>query len=155
MFMRNYAGSSEFRIPEGIKESEICAESGLPASENCPSRISEYFNSDFPPHSVCPLSHDSVSNPSEYEKELYGVQKGKKFYVVFPKDGDIFKIDPSYPLAAQGLLFRASPDAENPVWFLDGKKFRGGIWKLQEGKHELYFAIGKRKSGKTIFFVVR
>lgn len=155
MFMHSYMGSSDFIKPDGILETEICAESGLPASENCPSRMLEYFSKAFLPAEKCHILHNSaVDVPDSAEKARERV-KSSSCNVEFPKNGDIFKIDPSYPLAAQGLRFKSSCNAENIKWHLDGKPFSGGIWNLQEGRHELYFTDGRGKSSVIQFQVVQ
>ena len=155
MFLHNFIGSSDFKKPLGIAEIEICPESGLPASDDCPSRITEYFNSSFIPKEKCTIPHNSPDYSSEYWHSAHSGRKNDSLQVEFPKNGDIFKIDPSYPIAAQGLAFKASRNAKNPEWHLDGKRFKNEIWKLQEGSHELYFKDGNKKSAVIHFRVVR
>ena len=155
MFLHNHIGSSDFKKPEGIAEIEICPESGLPVSDECPSRIMEYFNSSFLPKEKCGILHNSQDYSSGQWRKTQSGQKNAALQVEFPKNGDIFKIDPSYPIAAQGLAFKASGNVQKPEWHLDGKIFRNEIWKLQEGSHELYFTDGNKKSSVIHFRVVR
>ena len=146
MYLHSHLGSTPFTPPEGIVQTEICRKCGMPASEGCTSRITDYVNEDFLKRTACDGIHQETGNASNSEGNVY---------VEFPKNGDIFKIDPSYPLAAQGIRFKASRNAQKPEWKLDGKSWNGGIWQLVEGRHELYFYDGKKKSSKIVFTIVR
>lgn len=146
MYLHSHLGSTPFTPPEGIVQTEICRKSGMPASEGCTSRITDYVNEDFLKRPACDGIHQETGNISSPDGNVY---------VEFPKNGDIFKIDPSYPLAAQGIRFKASRNAQKPEWKLDGKSWNGGIWQLVEGRHELYFYDGKKKSSKIVFTIVR
>ena len=144
MLMRRLYGSSDFKQPAGIEEMESCPLSGLPAAASCPSRIAEYYDKEHIPAKNCPISHESE----------FAYVSESKMSIEFPKDGDIYKIDPSYPIEAQALRFR-SKDSLNDEWFIDGKKTAGDLWKLREGRHSLYFMRGKKKSSVIKFMVVR
>ncbi|MCK9409228.1 MAG: PBP1A family penicillin-binding protein [Bacteroidetes bacterium] len=58
-----------FRIPNGVERDTICAETKKLATEFCPVKITEIFNSKYPPsHCDIHLSSDSLDtgNPSEF-----------------------------------------------------------------------------------------
>lgn len=143
MSMHKLYGSSDFVPPKGIKEIEICAITGLRASDNCTARLTEYFNTNYPPRKICNAKHHAT----QYEN--------KNLNIEFPKDGDVFKIDPSYPIEAQAIGFRAEDKKIKPEWFIDGKKNQTNLWQLQEGKHKLYYILKGRKSKEIIFTVVK
>lgn len=146
MRLHSMYGSSEFVPPEGIVEREICALGGLSgtseADDSCQARITEYFNSTFnvPPQGQLPERVEGGARAHRPD---------------FPKDNDIFKIDPSYPLQSQALRFRAPRGIGSPVWYLDGRKISGDLWVLAEGEHSLYFVYRGLKSLSIKFMVVR
>ena len=146
MRLHSIYGSSDFIPPEGIEEREICTLIGMAGGgeeeDSCQARITEYFNSDFPFMPHMPMKRRMEAGTNEQMPD-------------FPKDNDIFKIDPSYPAESQALRFRAPRGTDLPVWYLDGKKISGDLWVLAEGKHSLYFVYKGVKSLSVKFMVVR
>lgn len=138
-------GATDFNRPEDIQELEVCEISGKLSGGNCNGRITEYFKKSNMPGEVCDINHDDIDSLRFSEKS--------EFYIKFPNDGDVFKINPSYPREAQALLFKSSAN-KKVTWFIDGKKLKDNTpWLLSEGKHKLFCKYGKDKS-KTIEFTV-
>ncbi len=130
--LRRLYGSTEFRKPPGVQSAEICTESGLAAGPLCRSVAREYFLSSAPQPPICRMHEEGT--PEKADKA-----DGQAF-VKFPRDGDVFRMDPAYPKAAQALFFRSSLTADQTVWVLDSRVVPGGgIWPLAAGRHTLYF----------------
>jgi penicillin-binding protein 1C len=129
-------GVREFREPAGIRRAEVCPLSGKLPGPWCPTAISEVFVAGKIPRAFCGFHHApagaaavAATGPS----------------VKFPVQGDIFKLDPAYPRAAQVLRLKADgvERAEKVRWIVDerpleadGKKGEAW-WPLAPGEHRL------------------
>lgn len=143
-------GSSSFLRPSGVRSARICPVSGRLVSPFCPTSMEEYF-----------LPKNVLTG--QCEKHDPGVQQEMRYsglVVDFPKNGDIFRLDPQSPAASQALFFKTSSPGEI-IWTLDGKELRerGGSvsWELSPGRHNVYFtAVAKDKIAKSdkVFFRV-
>ena len=124
-------GSTEFRRPPGVQSADICAESGLAAGARCRSIMREYFLSSTPQPPVCRTHDEHSGNAADTAGPVI---------IKFPRDGDIFKLDPAFPKAAQALFFKSSLLSGEAVWVLDSREVPGGgPWPLSAGRHTLYF----------------
>ncbi|MFO7676399.1 MAG: penicillin-binding protein 1C [bacterium] len=82
--------------------------------------------------------------------------------VLFPDDGDVFKLDPDISRAAQAVRLRAAvPEGTTEaVWLLDGRELArveppgGWFWPLEPGRHTLRVRAGKRESEPVSFLVL-
>lgn len=133
----------DFEKIEGLIEAEICPVSGHLAQENCPGSMTEIFIPGTEPKTLCdlhgqnPLLNPSESNPAPEDHTL------EDLIITFPRDGDIFKIDPILRQGYQKLRFMASAPKGIPFekleWWINGKKITETdsslfySWKLQPG----------------------
>jgi len=140
---------SPFTVPSGIVEKEVCSISGDLPSADCPNRITEVFDSRFIPTTVCKL-HQRKTNEASSQKDS----------ILFPRQGDVFKINPAVSLRAQSILLQArSGMAGNLYWKVDGKSLmpQGGKtwWNLRPGKHQvgLWLSEGVKKVCQQTVFI--
>lgn len=141
---------TRFRRPPGVRTAKVCPSSGLPVSPFCSSAIEELY---LPGDTLAGQCHEHDPHP-EPEAPVAPVA------VKFPKDGDVFKIDPHTPSASQAIFFEASSEVE-ASWILDGKELtaRGQSvsWPLSPGRHSLFFTIiegNMALKSERIFFEV-
>ncbi len=83
--------------------------------------------------------------------------------VLFPDDGDVFKIDPDVCRSVQAVRLRAAvplPDTEL-TWYLDGRVLARAradepvFWELEPGRHRLAVQAGGELSQPVRFVVLR
>lgn len=142
--------SHPFKKPIGILELDICPLSGKIRTSRCPSSVREVFIKSNTPLGFCDINHD---NKKLEEQNFLN-------YIEFPKNGDVFKIDPHIPISAQAIKLRAKSENKNIVWNLNGEKFYGGdeLWlDMKEGNYSVYFEFRKGKDlikSNTIYFSI-
>ena len=136
-------GSRPFRMPAGIREVEVCPDSGALPGPWCPDRIREVFSARNLPGKVCgvhgPPREALAAAPARLE-------------IDFPKPGDVFKLDPTAALASQAIRLRAAGADESAVWSVDGREVaeRGASvwWRLKPGKHRV--VVAARRGGRLV-----
>ena len=137
----------EFAKIEGLIEIDICPESGKLADKNCPGTMTEIFIAGTEPKIKCThhqYEHDSQSSESKT------VQVGfptTDLTITFPRNGDMFKIDPILRRSYQTVRFVASVPKEFPIdrleWWINGKKKSetstqsSYSWKLHPGLYTI------------------
>lgn len=125
IYLQDKYPSGPFSVPEGIVRAQTCLDSGLLAGENCPHTQESAFDRAHLP-GICSGRHKAFST---------------RLKIVSPTDKDVFKIDPSVPLASQSVKWAAECAEDNCTWKLDGHIQAGSScqnwWPLQEGKHTL------------------
>ncbi len=160
-----------FVRPEGIEERSVCPLSGDLAGPGCPNRMSEVFLSGGAPKTLCrfhdrsgkivypPVYRDWASKGEVDERTKIG--SGKSCYIAFPRDGDVFRIDPGLRRESQEITFKAvvPGTAEGIEWTMDGRRLSGKIaprWRLEPGEHVLAFkaVIGGREKKHRVRFTV-
>lgn len=128
-------GSTPFRRPLEIKTARVCPVSGLLPSAFCPSAMEEIFTARNLPAAVC---------REHLPPETAAAAPAEKLSVKFPEDGDVFRLDPQTPAAAQALFFRTSAEGEI-VWRVDARELPGrgpGVaWPLVPGRHSVFFTV--------------
>ncbi|MBI5240764.1 MAG: penicillin-binding protein 1C [Elusimicrobia bacterium] len=141
-------GSRPFQRPAGIREAEVCPESGDLPGPWCPARLREVFSRRFMPSQVCSLHQAPQASVAGQPASLA---------VDFPKAGDVFRLDPHAALASQALRLRASGADGSAVWTVDGRELaeRGAAawWRLAPGTHRVAVSSGARRSRVTTFLV--
>ncbi|MDD2773256.1 MAG: penicillin-binding protein 1C [Elusimicrobiales bacterium] len=138
-FLYSKRPSGGFPVPPGVKFVEICPESGKLPGPYCPAAALEVFNSKYLPSENCDIHIPPQPAAAKPAKQ------GLRPIVDFPKKGDVFKIDPSAPRAAQALVFRAQnlPGGATLQWMVDSKPAAGGIWQLKAGEHRAQVSLEK------------
>lgn len=127
--MERRYGSRDFVMPPGVREAEIDPVSGRLAGPGCAS-VREVFRRDRLPSEMC-VARAQAAPPA------------LPVALAFPRPGDVFRLDPSTPRAAQAVPLRAEPDdAEGDfAWSVDGKELadRGAVvfWKPAVGAHSV------------------
>lgn len=134
--------AGEFERPEGVLSAMVCEETGLLAGPNCPRAREEVFAAEHLPKEVCDGTHQISAQKLDF---------------VFPKDGDVFKFDPSLPASGQQLHFRLSAGAQAPcVWILNETVLPGNgvdLWQpLQKGVFDLTASCSGRSA--SVHFTV-
>lgn len=133
-----------FAEPPDLIRAEICPVSGEIPSAACPATITELFDSGSVPRTECRLTHRSAADPGALR--LVG-RSSDLIQIVFPRDGDVFKIDSILRTDYQALNMRvrvaARPSPETVEWCMDGVRasvvgppFSWG-WKLRPGSYIL------------------
>ena len=128
VYMQRLYPSPSFKAPQGVSAVTVCAQSGLPAGENCAQTRLDYFIKGRVPAEKCSGKHEN--------------KEGEKVKIISPSHKDVFKLDPSIPLESQQLHFQSSaPQGSACSWSLNGKKLPGRAastwWPLQAGKFNL------------------
>ncbi|MDD2806844.1 MAG: penicillin-binding protein 1C [Elusimicrobiales bacterium] len=146
-------GSTPFRRPPGIRTVKVCPVSGLPPSSFCPASMDEVFSAANLPSGQC-AEHTPAA-------ERAPVPAAVKFSVKFPAEGDIFRIDPQTPLAAQAVFLKAAGAEGEITWTMDGaelpEKGESVSWALVPGPHKVFFTAarnGRSSSSKPARFTV-
>ena len=125
VYLQEKYPAEPFPVPDGIVRAPTCLDSGLLAGENCPHTQEGVFDAAHLP-GVCPGKHKVVLQTLK---------------ITSPADKDIFKIDPSVPLASQAIKWQALCSTDNCTWKLDGHIQAGSAcqnwWPLEVGKHTL------------------
>ncbi|MCX5797491.1 MAG: penicillin-binding protein 1C [Elusimicrobia bacterium] len=139
--MERRFGARPFPKPAGIREAEVCPDSGDLPGLWCPSRMREVFSVRNLPHKVCKRHRPPQPGAAAAQARLA---------VDFPKPGDVFRLDPTAAPASQAIRLRASGADDSSVWTVDGRELpeRGASvwWRLREGKHRLSVAL--RRNGR-------
>lgn len=160
-----------FARPDGIEESSICPLSGDLAGQGCPNRMSEVFLTGRGPKAKCRF-HDLWGNriyPPVYrdwavksgDNEAAKIGGGDVCYIAFPKDGEVFRIDPGLRRESQAITFKAvlPGTAQEVEWTLDNKRISDEIaprWRLEPGEHMLALRalVGGRERRHRVKFLV-
>lgn len=150
--MKELYGSTPFRRPPALRPARVCAESGLLFSPLCPSVMEEVFLPGNMPSGICAMHGAKKPVPAA---------PASRPVIKYPVDGDIFRIDPNTPLAAQALFLKASVNDPDTVWRVDSMELpeRGprAEWPLQAGFHRAFFTIergGKLYRSAPVRFTV-
>jgi len=151
--MEKLYGSTPFKRPPGIKTVKVCPDSGLPPSSFCPSSMDEVFSAGNLPPGQC-TRHKPDAEPA-------AKSVAAKLSVKFPSDGDIFRLDPQTPRAAQALFLKSAGAEGEITWTMDGQelpeKGESVLWPLKPGRHSVSFKAfqnGKVLSSKPARFTV-
>jgi penicillin-binding protein 1C len=140
--------STSFRRPLTVKTARICPVSGLLPSAFCPATIDEIFTAANAPSAQC---HEH-RGPQQLLAQALPKEKPT---INFPKDGDIFKLDPHMPQAAQAFFLKATEESPDIVWSVDSlplpERGQSVAWQLKPGSHRAYFTL--LRNGKSFISV--
>ncbi|MFA5137672.1 MAG: penicillin-binding protein 1C [Elusimicrobiota bacterium] len=149
-----------FPRPSSIVEADICPLSGKTPGLWCPTRVTEVFAKGRLPAGSCDMHRFSdgkvvVVLPEEFRpwmRDLSPTPADNGPYaglsIAFPRPGDIFKIDPSFPIRAQKIRVAAAlpGGAEEVRWSVDGRPpddLEGDhFWLgLSPGRHRIELSV--------------
>ena len=146
--------STQFKRPPGVRTVRVCPVSGLPPSAFCPASMDEVFTAGNLPSGQC-----AEHLPAEARAALPAA--AEKPGIKFPGDGDIFRMDPQTPRAAQALFLKTAAEGEDITWRVDSRELpesgQSVLWPLEPGKHSAYFTMtldGKPFSSRPVRFTV-
>jgi len=147
MMLSNRFPPRPFVKPKGVVEMDICSLTGLKPSPYCESQMREVFDTRYLPASICALHSAPVT-------EKTALSKGERA-VLFPREGDIFKIDPSAALGSQAIRLQATQKiSPYEFWEVDGKKIDlengEAWWSLIPGKHQVALVEENAKGKKIV-----
>ncbi len=145
--------TEQFREPTNLVHRPICPLSGKLPSAGCPGTIDEIFLPGTEPRVPCSLNHQRGIVPAAVllassESPPSGVA------IVFPQEGDIFKMDPVLRKNYQSILLKASvnetPGVQLVEWRVNGRKIGDCrrpyslVWNLSPGSYTIRArALGK------------
>ncbi|MBN2205850.1 MAG: penicillin-binding protein 1C [Candidatus Aminicenantes bacterium] len=135
----------------GLVRVEICPASGLRPAAGCPARIEEVFIRGTEPVRVCDAHGPGRSRPDAGGPGAAS-RAGASLRLVFPKDGDIFKLDPTLRRSYQSITLRAAAPEEETLsdveWWVNGRRAaRSGTalvltWNLRPGSYTIKVTAG-------------
>ena len=155
-----------FLLPADIVQVSVCPLSGKRAASECPGHIEEIFVKGTEPMEFCALEHSrrEVDRSRDILVHSSEIEEPK---VLFPMNGDVFRIDPILREKYQTLRFKASIpeslDRECLHWYLNGDKIgesrnsRSLAWALEPGVYKIQCAIistERRIQSPAVFFTV-
>ncbi len=136
----------QFVEPSGLSWLKVCPISGEVASRFCPGAVEEVFVQGTEPQTLCSL-HSDPGTIQTAQPERPGRVHSAGLEVNFPRDGDVFKLDPVLRMEHQRIRLRASvgfPDASARVeWFINGQKIGEAgfpysiFWHLMPGSYTI------------------
>jgi penicillin-binding protein 1C len=164
---------ADFPIPPGLAQAQVCPLSGDLAGEDCPGAMSEYFLEQHRPARKC-LIHGSARDRLAYGQEYrewaeqkYGRDQvlfrgSGRLRVVFPADGEVFKLDPALPRESQSITLRAElPEGiDNIRWIQGGRQLQVSdcpVIPLEPGRHTLRLEgtlNGRTVKSRTVEYLV-
>jgi len=136
-YMYSKRPSGEFAVPPGIKPAEVCSSTGKLPGLDCRQTRREVFSYKYPPD---PAPAPEQSAARAVRRQMPSVD--------FPKNGDVFKIDPAAPRASQQIALKAAglPGGAAARWIVDSKP-ADMWWPLKPGRHTARFIW--TQDGKT------
>ena len=158
LLLHGRAGAEPFEEPAGITRKNICPESGDLAVALCPGRMEEVFISGTEPRSFCRVRHRQAE-----KHEISDVLAGKpdsrtSLEISFPKEGDIFKMDPVLRPEYQRIRLKALATGlagvDHVEWWVNGRLAGISVspfdlsWKLSPGSYTIK-AVAVTPGGKT------
>jgi len=147
--------------PKNLKKIELCALSGLSASENCPSKIKDYvFNNKKTEkcnwhkkfgkkvYTIYPEIYQSWAKENGLYKEIpeqliNNLRRSSKLKIVSPMADALFLYDPTIPKKYQGIYLEALGGEGKLKWLVDGiefktvKKGEKVFYEFSKGEHTI------------------
>jgi penicillin-binding protein 1C len=140
------------------REVAIDKRNGLLAGARCPARFIDHRVVEALPATYAAwLAHapERTAAPTAYSPlcPASGAVPGA-VVITYPRDREVFVVEPGYDVATQTLAFAAEVDPPGPpaTWLVDGVAARP-TWQLQPGKHRLLAVAGGRTSDPIEFEV--
>ena len=118
------AGSG-FAEPKGVVTSAVCPLTGMRPTESCPGVVSEVFIEGTEPRELC-THHQKKSDSVLIAYERGDLPAPSRLEITFPRNGDVFKLDPVLRREHQRIKLRAAvPGTEDIAkieWWVNGDK---------------------------------
>ncbi len=140
--------AAAFPEPKGIITAPVCPLSGQKPTASCPGVITEVFIEGTTPREPC--AYHQKSSVAVITADGTGVQPGpsSRFEISFPRDGDIFKLDPILRKEHQRIKLRASVPKTEGIskveWWVNGDKVGEAVspsfslfWNLRPGSYTI------------------
>jgi penicillin-binding protein 1C len=156
----------EFAEPPGLTKLRVCPVSGEAATEFCPGTVEEVFIRGTEPRILC-SRHSKPGIIQTARREWGGRITSAGLEVTFPRDGDIFKLDPVLRKEHQLIRLKASlrlqVAADKVEWFINGQKIGEAespysiFWHLKPGSYTIKaraMAGGQKMESATVRFTV-
>jgi penicillin-binding protein 1C len=158
---------SELPGPEGLERLDVCATSGLLATEACPAVLAEYFvpGSEPPPCSWHTAPGAPVRYPPEYQSwardrgylvETGGPDGPDEVTILRPADGAVFYLDPTTPRTDQAVPVEAVSAGGVIQLFVDDALVAEGpsplraLLPLRAGRARIVAVNGTAVASRTI-----
>jgi penicillin-binding protein 1C len=141
LLLENKKSEVEFTQAEKVMKHKICPLSGKLATEHCPGTIEDIFIEGTEPKEYC-----SIHTASNMPKDSLTFRP-KVFKIAFPKDRDVFKMDPILRQEYQRIKLKASIPRDMEVdrveWRVNDHKIGDPsypfslYWSLRRGIHTI------------------
>jgi penicillin-binding protein 1C len=151
LLLENTEKATDFPETEGVIKAEICPLSGQLAGKYCPGSMKEMFIAGTEPQVPCSLHTGTGRMESSQLYSEFLVPSPDPLTIAFPKDGDLFRIDPVLRHSYQSLFLRVNLSREVQVsrleWWINGKREAVTIppfnysWNLRPGKYTIVAVI--------------
>jgi membrane carboxypeptidase/penicillin-binding protein PbpC len=155
---RHAPGSLPTPADLGLAPVAICRLSGLAATGACPSLV-EWFRPGTEPDPDTWFQPAGLSLPSEYREWegrsqsgnaasvgviRVGVEapSGPGLRITSIREGDRYRLVPGVDPAFQTVGLRATAARAGVQWFVDGRPYRSGRWRLVPGRHQIRVVAG-------------
>lgn len=135
-----------FPEPEGVVTALICPLSGLRPTESCPGAVAEVFVEGTEPRTMCTHHQKRPDNVFPVDERADSPVRSR-LEITFPRDGDIFKIDPVLRKEHQRIKLRAAvpgtPEIVKIEWWINGEKVGEAktpfsfFWNLRPGSYTI------------------
>jgi penicillin-binding protein 1C len=167
-----------FMPPPGVGRVMVCSLSGMASGVWCPQRMLEWFIDGMEPNTACDWHQaEGTVYPPQYaawaeqvapaarrqqEQAAVSTEPLADVAVVFPDEGDVFRMDPVLRPEFQTLRLRSTvPSASRLVtWLVNGQPVaRTGPpfdarWSLQPGRHTVQAVADAGGRSKALHFTV-
>jgi penicillin-binding protein 1C len=135
-----------FSEPKGIVTSVVCPLSGLKPTESCPGVVTEVFVEGTEPREMCAHHRKSPDTVLTADKRR-NLPAPSRFEITFPRNGDIFKLDPVLRREHQRIRLRATVPWTEEIakieWWINGDKVGEAkspfslFWNLRPGSYTI------------------
>lgn len=141
LLLENRNTSLPFAEAGELVKVKICPLSGNRATEHCPGAMEDIFIKGTEPQEYCP-----VHTTEDWQKGLLPLQE-RPFAIVFPRDRDVFKMDPILRPSFQRIKFKANIPGEMAVgrveWWVGDQIIGEAVypfslyWDMKPGLHRI------------------
>ena len=160
LLLEEKSASHLFAKARDVVKVKICPLSGNLATEYCPGAMEDIFIQGTEPQEDCPV------HTGEGKSRGFPSFRAKAFGIAFPRDKDVFKVDPILRSAFQRIRLKADiPDEmviDRVEWW-DGSQKIGDAafpfslyWNMKPGLHQITaVAIAGKESVKSATVVIK